>query len=84
MAKQSTKTVQEQLVRLGEDLGFYSLKEYTFKSIINAYAPRYDVVWMLDVEILNLSSVEHLQLIAGKYLPFAAFELEGSTTSSKN
>lgn len=84
MVKQSTKAVQEQLVQLGAELGFYSLQEYTFKSIINAYAPRYDVVWMLDVEVLKIDSLEHLQLIDGKYLPFAAFELEGSTTSSKN
>ena len=84
MAKQSTKMAQDQLVHLGEELGFRSLKEYTFESIINAYAPRYDVVWMLNVEELNLGSLEHLQLINEKYLPFAAFELEGSTTSSKN
>ncbi|WP_244965150.1 hypothetical protein [Planococcus koreensis] len=84
MVKQTTKAVQDQLFQLGKDLGFYSLKEYTFKSIINAYAPRYDVVWMLNVQTLNLNSLDHLQLIEGKYLPFAAFELEGSTTSSKN
>lgn len=84
MVKQTTKAVQDQLVQLGEDLGFHSLKEYMFKSIIDAYAPRYDVVWMLDVDTLNLGSLEHLQLIEGKYLPFAAFELEGSTSSSKN
>lgn len=84
MVKQSTKVVQDQLVRLGEELGFHSLKEYTFVSIMNSYAPRYDVVWMLNVEKLKLNALEHLKLIDGKYLPFAAFELEGSTTSSKN
>lgn len=84
MVKQSTKVIQDQLVRLGEELGFRSQKEYTFVSIMNSYAPRYDVVWMLNVESLNLNSLEHLQLIDEKYLPFAAFELEGSTTSSKN
>lgn len=84
MVKQSTRVVQDRLVRLGEELGFCSQKEYTFVSIINSYAPRYDVVWMLNVESLKLSSLEHLQLIDEKYLPFAAFELEGSTTSSKN
>lgn len=84
LVKQTTKAVQEQLFNLGKDLGFHSLKEYTFSSILNSYAPRYDVVWMLDVGALNLDSLEHIQLIEGKYLPFAAFELEGSTTSSKN
>lgn len=84
MAKQSTNAIQDNLVRLGEELGFRSFKEYTFESIINSYAPRHDVVWMLNIEVLKINSLDHLQLIEGKYLPFAAFEVEGSTTSSKN
>ncbi len=84
MAKVSTKAIQNQLVHLGEELGFRAVKEYSFVSIINTYSPRYDVVWLLNVEVLRINSLKHIKLIDGKYLPFAAFEVEGSTTSSKN
>ncbi|SME39075.1 hypothetical protein BACERE00185_04538 [Bacillus mobilis] len=81
MAKDSTKSIQEKLKRIGEKLEFYSEKEFQFPG--SGYVPRYDVVWFLDVTELNIQDLQGIQLYKGRYLPFAAFEIEGSTPSSK-
>jgi len=84
LVKKSTMAIQNQLAQLGEDLGFRAVMEYSFESIIGTYSPRYDVVWFLNVEALKVNSLSNVKLINEHYLPFAAFEVEGSTTSSKN
>ncbi len=38
MAKDSTKLIQEKLKEIGEDLGFYSEKEFQFSD--SGYAPQ--------------------------------------------
>ncbi|GAB6552967.1 hypothetical protein bcgnr5378_06230 [Bacillus cereus] len=81
MAKDSTKSIQENIRKIGEDLGFYSEKEFQFSN--SGYSPQYDVVWFLDVADLNIQDLRGIQLYGGRYLPFAAFEIEGSTPSSK-
>ncbi|QWG44697.1 hypothetical protein EXW31_10510 [Bacillus mycoides] len=81
MAKESTKSIQEKLKKIGEDLGFYSKKEFSFFN--SDYAPQYDVVWFLDVTELNIQCLQGIQLYKDRYLLFAAFEIEGSTPSSK-
>ena len=43
MAKDSTKSIQEKLKRIGEKLEFYSEKEFQFPG--SGYVPKYDVVW---------------------------------------
>lgn len=84
MSKNTTNYIQNQLKELGNLLGFKSLIEYSFKENSSLYAPRYDVVWLLDVSILKIQESLDLKLIENKFLPFVAFEIEGSTTSSKN
>lgn len=84
MAKLSTKAIQNQLVQLGESLGFRAVIEYQFEQIKGMYSPRYDVVWFLNVEELKINTIPYLNLVDKHFLPFAAFEVEGSTTSSKN
>ncbi|WP_336769850.1 nitrilase-related carbon-nitrogen hydrolase [Bacillus bombysepticus] len=83
MAKDSTKSIQKKLTEIGEDLGFYSKKEFTFTNTNSHYSPCYDVVWFLNVTELNIRDLEGIQLYEGRYIPFAAFEIEGSTPSSK-
>lgn len=84
MVKTTTRTIQEQIVLIGSQLGFQAFREYSFTNMPGMYAPRYDVVWLLSVSELNVENVADIPLINGKYIPFAAFEIEGSTTSSKN
>ena len=84
MVKFTTKTIQEQICLIGQQLGFQSVQEYSFSNLQGTYAPRYDVVWLLDVLELDIHKVSKIPLINIRYIPFAAFEIEGSTTSSKN
>jgi len=72
-------------------LGFISETEVQLHSN-EQYAPKYDVVWSLDLEKwYNLSEIRKLFKNAPeelfkriKCLPFAGFEIEGSSTTSKN
>ncbi|MBE1555486.1 hypothetical protein [Sporosarcina limicola] len=84
MVKSTTKTIQTQLLMLGKELGFKVEEEYSFQKMQDMYAPRYDVVWLLDVSELNVDAVSDIPLVENQYVPFAAFEIEGSTSSSKN
>ncbi|MFD0943894.1 hypothetical protein [Savagea faecisuis] len=83
MAKNTTKDIQQQLITIGETLGFRAQEEFTFERQ-QGYTPRYDVVWLLDVQKLNVAHLPGVMLLDERWLPFAAFEIEGSTTSSKN
>lgn len=83
MGKASTLAIQNQLVALGEQIGLRAIKEYSFPRKA-AYNPRYDVVWFLNVKDLKINHVTGVELIEDQWLPLATFEVEGSTTSSKN
>ena len=89
MQKKDTKEIQIFLTELGEKLGFVSKAEYR-KHITTDYNPIYDVVWFFEKESYNFS---YLDKILDKeknwksmtnQIPIAAFEIEGSTTTSKN
>lgn len=86
MAKDETKVIQEYICNLGKMLGFQAEIEYSF-GLFGDYEPRYDVVWFLD---LPLFKHERLMKTYGNWEklfyrhPIATFEIEGSTTSSKN
>lgn len=90
MPKQSTSDVQSWIVDLGNKMGFYSEPEVQFPTMQGSYSPRFDVVWYLDLPI-EVSSILKIGLFPEnkwnnyfKRIPIAAFEIEGSTTSSKN
>ncbi|PLT33474.1 hypothetical protein [Bacillus sp. V5-8f] len=84
MEKISTKLVQSNLLRIGKELGFEVKEEYRFEQLKGMYTPRYDVIWLLNVSGLDVQKVLNIPLVDHKYVPFAAFEIEGSTTTSKN
>ena len=89
MPKEDTLEIQGKIRDLGEKLGFISVIEETLHEK-NLYVPEYDVVWYLDLEKhLELENIEEFfkedpkifeQI---KRLPFAGFEIEGSSTNSK-
>jgi hypothetical protein len=83
MSKVTTVQIQDTIVSIGEQLGFRAEKEFSFENEM-PYTPRYDVVWLLDVSKLKINHLPGIQLIQKRWLPFAIFEIEGSTTSSKN
>ena len=83
MSKATTVRIQDTIVLIGEKLGFRAEKEFSFE-LQTPYAPRYDVVWLLDVSALKINHLPGIRLVQNKWLPFASFEIEGSTTSSKN
>lgn len=83
MTKKSTVKIQDDLLEIGKSIGFRTEKEYSFERKFG-YNPRYDVVWFLDVKQLNIGDLVGVELVENKWLPFATFEVEGSTTSSKN
>ena len=83
MSKATTVQIQDTLVSIGEQLGFRAEKVFGFE-LQTPYAPRYDVVWLLDVSSLKINHLPGIRLVQKKWLPFASFEIEGSTTSSKN
>lgn len=96
MANDETNFITEELVKLGRLLGF-RVANPSQRSMNNApnigvdvYVPEYDVVWYLDLENqFNLNPLKPLfkerPLLFEKlkHLPFAGFELEDSSLSSK-
>lgn len=90
MPKKETFVIQQNLVDLGNKMGFISVMEERLHKN-ECYAPVYDVVWYLDLDMqFNLNGLEELfkndpELFERiKKLPFAGFEIEGSSTTSKN
>ena len=90
MPKDSTINIQYMVKELGEKLGFTAVMEERIHPN-NIYAPIYDVVWYLELDkFFNLEPLRQLfdnntKLYETlKKVPFAGFEIEGSTTSSKN
>ena len=91
MPKKETEHIQNRILKLGKDLGFISVKEESLHGK-DHYAPKYDVVWYLDLkkwykldgigELLKNAPKEMFDRI--ERLPFAGFEIEGSDTTSKN
>jgi len=92
MTKKETSKIQLKLQELGERFGLISdINKPLRGREHHGYAPEYDVVWYLDMkEHFNLEAIrklfkhdqglfERIQL-----LPFAGFEIEGSSTTSKN
>ena len=94
MPKKPTLEIQEALHKFGEKLGFVSVCEEKLPSraAYDYYAPTYDVVWYLELEKhgFNLNKIEKffqndpVLFNRIKKLPFAGFEIEGASTSSKN
>jgi hypothetical protein len=92
MPKNATSRIQQDLRELGQKLGFVSVAEETLPwHAGGAHSPVYDVVWYLDMEKhFRLDGLEPLFANDGdlfarvKKLPFAGFEIEGASTSSKN
>jgi hypothetical protein len=90
MPKDSTKLIQEFIFELGTSLGFTSHMEYSFFSKNDTYTPIYDVVWLMDVT-QNFDTSPIKQYVNSEswhplldQVVVAAFEIEGSTTTSKN
>lgn len=90
LPKQSTLEIQNKIKALGEQLGFISVIEERIHER-ETYAPIYDAVWYMDLtEYFDLDSLKPLfkhnpkLLDRIKKLPFAGFEVEGASTSSKN
>lgn len=83
MSKATTVRIQDTLVSIGKQLGFRAEKEFSF-DLQMSYTPRYDVVWLLDVSDLRINYLPGIRLVQKRWLPFSIFEIEGSTTSSKN
>ena len=90
MSKAETKEIQQYLVNLGKKLGFRSEEEYSYRlSKDSDYCPQYDVVWFFEMKEYNLTLLD--SIIKNKKwdlmkdpIPIAVFEIEGSTTTSKN
>ena len=89
--KVSTSFIQDSLIEFGNKLGFDAEKESCIEKNNPDYSPIHDVVWWLDLsngfdldklKPLFNESPEWLQRM--RRIPFAVFEIEGSTTSSKN
>ena len=89
--KDSTALIQSAVVELGTKLGFSAEAEASIEKESAGYSPIHDVVWWLDISgrfdltrlnPLFASSPHWAQRI--QRIPFAVFEIEGSTTSSKN
>lgn len=90
MPKNETLIIQKQICELGKKLGFIAKMEEQIHNK-NTYAPIYDVVWYLDLnQYFNFKPLEPMFTNNTEYfnklkkIPFAGFEIEGSTTSSKN
>ena len=95
MPKKTTISIQQQLCELGRTLGFDPQIEAQIstsqskESTRTTYRPIYDVVWFYpktlisDERLAKLSKLIKAPLTRDR-IPFAVFEVEGSTTSSKN
>lgn len=86
MTKQSTQAIVDQLASIGRSLGLDVRAEYSLPIGEEApYVPRYDLVWLLPMDAFRTEALRrYVPLVDGHLLPLAAFEVEGSTTSSKN
>ena len=92
MPKITTAEIQKKICELGKRLGFNSELECKTNFTEGAsYRPVTDVGWFINLEnYFDLKSLEPLFHSNPKYyaslkkFPFAGFEIEGSTTSSKN
>ena len=88
MTKSSTTGIIKTLAKIGTDLNF-NIK-YEYRIPIGGYQPHYDLVWFLD--LTELIDIKILEKFLGKtdilryfqQFPLAVFEIEGSTTTSKN
>lgn len=90
MPKKETLEIQYMIRDLGTKLGFDTYIEEQIHSK-DTYSPIYDVVWYLDLDkyyaldrLKKLFKNEPEWFHRIKKLPFAGFEIEGATTSSKN
>lgn len=90
MSKDTTKDIIEKICVIGERIGFNSIKEYSFNLTKN-YNPCYDVVWFLNINdlIKNINLTKYFKddnpwKSFFTNVPIAVFEIEGSTTTSKN
>ncbi|MDR3609977.1 MAG: hypothetical protein P4L27_05410 [Ignavibacteriaceae bacterium] len=89
MPKIETKIIQNFLVNLGQKLGFRAVSEYR-RIQTKDYCPVYDVIWFMKTGNHNLNILSRLVDKDDKWesllnnIPIAAFEIEGSTTTSKN
>jgi len=90
MPKRETLHIQNIIQQLGEGLGFISKTEERLHQREH-YAPVYDVVWYLDLtKQFRLDGLRRLFVNQPtlferiRLLPFAGFEIEGASTSSKN
>ena len=90
MPKASTSEVQHSIRDMGAKLGFHSEIEVQFPTLRGAYCPRFDVVWFLEPPPTVKALADKGLFPKTKWLdyfrriPIAAFEIEGSTTTSKN
>lgn len=91
MPKDETRRIQKEIADLGERLGFISEIESRAIGFEDCYFPIHDVVWYLDTQSsFNMEAMEPLFEEKPQWIrllnkiPFAGFEIEGSTTSSKN
>ena len=86
--KKTTSEVHKKISSIGRALGFEVKEEYSFKYDKNEYVPRHDVVWFIKSDFklnkIQESISDALYHDCLKEIPFATFEIEGSTTSSKN
>jgi hypothetical protein len=88
MTKTTTKGIIQTLANIGTDLNFDV--KYEYRIPIGGYQPHYDLVWFLD--LTKLIDIKILEKFLGKteilqyfqQFPLAVFEIEGSTTTSKN
>lgn len=56
MQKKETLEIQKMLVDFGTKLGFEAHKEEQIHSK-DTYAPIYDVVWYLNMKLMNMDSI---------------------------
>ena len=91
LPKVETLEIQDFIADLGRSFGFDVEKESSVLKKDKQYSPIADVVWYLDLsKYFKLESCSPLfeekpiWLDLINRIPFAGFEIEGSTTSSKN
>ena len=90
MPKKSTSDIQNKIKKLGEQLGFIAVIEEQMHNH-SSYAPIYDAVWYMDLtkyfdldKLMPLFKNNTDLFNRLKRLPYAGFEIEGASTSSKN
>ncbi len=81
--------IQNDLAELGNQLGFWAIKEYPLKGLYSGYSPIVDVVWfypLSDKQSLALSKVYGLWPYWSGHralYPYAAFEVTAKDATSK-